>query len=148
MLCSGQIILLLMLLFRCLELQSVNAGIGSLQTSHKDENNPIAAQESRREVNAGTGHGGGQEGGEGGNGREMSPHEVAVRAALQAGAADESQRETFTQLEEKAVTIETTERFLEHRYYQREYIILVSILRHGMGEWRIGCSAFSETGEL
>jgi hypothetical protein len=67
---------------------------------------------------------GGDRGAGGGEGR--SPHEAAVRAALQAGVADESQRETFTRVEEVAVTTETVERFVEHHSFQREYVIVVS----------------------
>jgi len=62
-----------------------------------------------------------------GSGDTKSPHEAAVKAALQAGA-DESQREIFTQVEEVAVTTETIERFVEHNYFQREYVIAVSIV--------------------
>jgi len=68
--------------------------------------------------------GGGKKGDGGGNGR--SPEE-AVKAALLAGAVDESQREIFTRVEEVAVTTETTERFVEHRHFQLEYVIMVSI---------------------
>ncbi len=53
-------------------------------------------------------------------------HEQAVRRALQEGAADESQREVFTQIEEERNTIERTERFVDHQYFLREYIVRVS----------------------
>ena len=52
-------------------------------------------------------------------------HEEAVRKALQEGSADESQRELFTQIEEERNTIERVERYVDHQYYLREYVIRV-----------------------
>ena len=53
-------------------------------------------------------------------------HEEAVRRALQQGAADESQREIFTQVEEERNTIEKVERYVDHQYFLREYVVRVS----------------------
>lgn len=53
-------------------------------------------------------------------------HEEAVRKALQEGSADESQRELFTQIEEERNTIERVERYVDHQYYLREYVIRVT----------------------
>lgn len=60
-----------------------------------------------------------------GDGSGALRHEAAVKAALQAGEADASQHETFTRVEEVAVTTETIERFVVHNYFQREYVIAV-----------------------
>jgi hypothetical protein len=88
------------------------------------QQNDHRASEERDAVHPGQGTGGNLGGGS--IGKEVSPHEAAVKAALVAGAADESQHETFTQVEEEAVTFETIERFVEHVYYQREYVIVVT----------------------
>ena len=53
-------------------------------------------------------------------------HEEAVRTALQEGAADESQREIFTQIEEERNTIERVERYVDHQYFLREYVVRVN----------------------
>jgi hypothetical protein len=94
-----------------------SAGPPGQQNDHK-------ASEERDAVHPGQGAGRTLGGGSVGNG--VSPHEAAVKAALVAGAADESQHETFTQVEEEAVTFETIEHFVEHVYYQREYVIVVT----------------------
>ena len=66
-------------------------------------------------------------------------HEQAVRRALQEGAADESQREVFTQIEEERNTIERIERYVDHQYFLREYVVRVSSshLFAGCTDWQM-----------
>jgi len=96
--------------------RAAETGLSSHQNDHPNGNGTADT------LPPSEGLGGGK--GVSGSGDTKSPHEAAVKAALQAGA-DESQREIFTQVEEVAVTTETIERFVEHNYFQREYVIAV-----------------------